>query len=175
MAKIEEAELFTILPQQPTGIARLAALAEHADEGHTDDVLALREKLNEALAKNAELVKKANELRAAQDIPQTTVSKGKKSAKSWHARRLSQKSIPATVDLNSLPKRDQGAEGHLRLQHPADAQLLESEEPVFPDTGGLPPLLIPQNPNQKPKDKPDAWNRVVSVTATNQGRFEIEL
>jgi DNA repair photolyase len=34
MAKTNSAPLFPILPQQPTGIARLAAEAEHADDGH---------------------------------------------------------------------------------------------------------------------------------------------
>src|ERR1700721_2265381 len=34
MAKISGTSLFPILPQEPTGIARLAATAEHADEGH---------------------------------------------------------------------------------------------------------------------------------------------
>src|ERR1700733_2401077 len=34
MAKLNSADLFPILPQQPTGIARLAALAEHSDDGH---------------------------------------------------------------------------------------------------------------------------------------------
>src|SRR5271170_6047850 len=53
MAKIEEAELFTILPQQPTGIARLAALAEHADEGHMIEfkTLAVRSILNKSASK----------------------------------------------------------------------------------------------------------------------------
>src|SRR5271170_2199515 len=53
MAKIEEAELFTILPQQPTGIARLAALAEHADEGHMIEfkTLAVRSILNKSVSK----------------------------------------------------------------------------------------------------------------------------
>ncbi len=34
MANIDSASLFPILPQHPTGIARLAAKAEHADDGH---------------------------------------------------------------------------------------------------------------------------------------------
>jgi DNA repair photolyase len=42
MAKINSAPLFPILPQQPTGIARLAAEAEHADDGHMIEFKALK-------------------------------------------------------------------------------------------------------------------------------------
>src|SRR5271156_3609725 len=42
MAKINGASLFPILPQQPTGIARMAAAAEHADDGHLIDFKALK-------------------------------------------------------------------------------------------------------------------------------------
>ncbi len=53
MAKINGAELFPILPQQPTGIARLAALAEHADDGHLIEfkALAVRSILNKSVSK----------------------------------------------------------------------------------------------------------------------------
>jgi DNA repair photolyase len=42
MAKMDSASLFTILPQQPTGIARMAAAAEHADDGHLIEFKALK-------------------------------------------------------------------------------------------------------------------------------------
>src|SRR5277367_4925377 len=53
MAKIDSADLFPILPQQPTGIARLAALAEHADDGHLIEfkALAVRSILNKSVSK----------------------------------------------------------------------------------------------------------------------------
>ena len=41
MAKINSAELFPILPQKPVGIARLAAAAQHADDGHLIEFKAL--------------------------------------------------------------------------------------------------------------------------------------
>jgi DNA repair photolyase len=53
MAKISSAELFPILPQQPTGIARMAALAQHADDGHLIEFKALevRSILNKSVSK----------------------------------------------------------------------------------------------------------------------------
>jgi DNA repair photolyase len=53
MAKINSAGFFPILPQQPTGIARLAALAEHADDGHLIEfkALAVRSILNKSVSK----------------------------------------------------------------------------------------------------------------------------
>jgi DNA repair photolyase len=53
MAKIGDASLFPILPQQPTGIARLAAQAEHADDGHLIEFKALevRSILNKSVSK----------------------------------------------------------------------------------------------------------------------------
>jgi len=53
MANINSASLFPILPQQPTGIARLAAQAEHADEGHLVEFKALqvRSILNRSISK----------------------------------------------------------------------------------------------------------------------------
>jgi DNA repair photolyase len=53
MAKIDSASLFTILPQQLTGIARLAAAAGHADEGHLIEFKALevRSILNKSVSK----------------------------------------------------------------------------------------------------------------------------
>src|SRR5271154_4206142 len=53
MAKLSGAELFPILPQQPIGIARLAALAEHADDGHLIEFKALevRSILNKSASK----------------------------------------------------------------------------------------------------------------------------
>jgi DNA repair photolyase len=53
MAKINSASLFPILPQQPTGIARLAAEAELADEGHLVEFKALqvRSILNRSVSK----------------------------------------------------------------------------------------------------------------------------
>jgi len=53
MANIDSASLFPILPQQPTGIARLAAAAEHCDEGHLVDFKALqvRSILNRSVSK----------------------------------------------------------------------------------------------------------------------------
>src|ERR1700744_1275918 len=41
MAKIHGADLFPILSQQPIGIARLAAAAKHADDGHLIEFKAL--------------------------------------------------------------------------------------------------------------------------------------
>jgi DNA repair photolyase len=53
MAKSNHASLFPILPQHPTGIARLAAEAEHADEGHLIEFKALevRSILNKSVSK----------------------------------------------------------------------------------------------------------------------------
>src|ERR1700733_8537636 len=53
MAKINSAELFPILPQQPTGIARMAAEAQHADDGHLIEFKALevRSILNKSVSK----------------------------------------------------------------------------------------------------------------------------
>ena len=53
MAKIETASLFTILPQPLTGIARLAAAARHADDGHLIEFKALqvRSILNKSVSK----------------------------------------------------------------------------------------------------------------------------
>jgi DNA repair photolyase len=53
MAKINSAELFPILSQQPTGIARLAAEAQHADDGHLIEFKALevRSILNKSVSK----------------------------------------------------------------------------------------------------------------------------
>jgi DNA repair photolyase len=53
MAKINSESLFPILDQQPTGIARLAALAEHADDGHLIEfkALAVRSILNKSTSK----------------------------------------------------------------------------------------------------------------------------
>jgi DNA repair photolyase len=53
MAKINGAELFPILSQQPTGIARMAAQAEHADDGHLIEFKALevRSILNKSVSK----------------------------------------------------------------------------------------------------------------------------
>jgi DNA repair photolyase len=53
MAKINSAELFPILPQQPTGIARMAAEAQHADDGHLIEFRALevRSILNKSVSK----------------------------------------------------------------------------------------------------------------------------
>jgi len=53
MANIDSASLFPILPQQPTGIARLAAEAEHADDGHLIEFKALnvRSILNKSVSK----------------------------------------------------------------------------------------------------------------------------
>ena len=47
------ASLFPILPQQPTGIARMAAVAEHADDGHLIEFKALdvRSILNKSVSK----------------------------------------------------------------------------------------------------------------------------
>src|ERR1700721_44855 len=41
MAKIDSPSLFPILPQQPTGIARMAVEARHADDGHLIEFKAL--------------------------------------------------------------------------------------------------------------------------------------
>src|ERR1700737_1248236 len=53
MAKLGEASLFPILPQQPTGIARLAAQAQHADGGHLIEfrTLEVRSMLNKSVSK----------------------------------------------------------------------------------------------------------------------------
>ena len=53
MAKIDTASLFTILPEPLTGIARLAAAAKHADEGHLIEFKALevRSILNKSVSK----------------------------------------------------------------------------------------------------------------------------
>jgi len=53
MAKIEPASLFTILPQPLTGIARLAAVAVHADDGHLIEFKALevRSIMNRSVSK----------------------------------------------------------------------------------------------------------------------------
>jgi DNA repair photolyase len=53
MAKIDTASLFTILPQPLTGIARLAAAAGHADDGHLIEFKALevRSILNRSVSK----------------------------------------------------------------------------------------------------------------------------
>jgi DNA repair photolyase len=53
MAKINSAELFPILNQQPTGIARMAAEAQHADDGHLIEFKALevRSILNKSVSK----------------------------------------------------------------------------------------------------------------------------
>jgi DNA repair photolyase len=53
MAKIPSASLFPILPQQPTGIARFAAAARHADDGHQIEFKALevRSILNKSVSK----------------------------------------------------------------------------------------------------------------------------
>ncbi|MEI9977859.1 MAG: radical SAM protein [Edaphobacter sp.] len=53
MAKISSAELFPILSNQPTGIARMAALAPHADDGHLVEFKALpvRSILNKSVSK----------------------------------------------------------------------------------------------------------------------------
>jgi len=53
MAKINSASLFPIFPQQPIGIARLAAEAKHADDGHLIEfkTLAVRSILNRTVSK----------------------------------------------------------------------------------------------------------------------------
>jgi DNA repair photolyase len=53
MAKSNSSSLFPILPQQPTGIARLAAEAEHADDGHLIEFKALKVRsiLNKSVSK----------------------------------------------------------------------------------------------------------------------------
>ena len=53
MAKSNSADLFPILPQTPTGIARLAACARHADDGHLIEFKALevRSVLNKSISK----------------------------------------------------------------------------------------------------------------------------
>src|SRR5258708_5579103 len=53
MAKINSAELFPILPQQPTGIARMAAESRHAGDGHLIEFRALevRSILNKSVSK----------------------------------------------------------------------------------------------------------------------------
>jgi DNA repair photolyase len=53
MAKINGAPLFPILPQRPIGIARMAATAKHADDGHLIEFKALevRSILNKSVSK----------------------------------------------------------------------------------------------------------------------------
>jgi DNA repair photolyase len=53
MANMNSPSLFPILPQQPTGIARLAAEAEHSDDGHLVEFKALqiRSILNRSVSK----------------------------------------------------------------------------------------------------------------------------
>jgi DNA repair photolyase len=53
MAKTTSPSLFTILPQKPTGIARMAAQAEHADDGHLIEfkTLEVRSILNKSVSK----------------------------------------------------------------------------------------------------------------------------
>src|ERR1700743_1405204 len=53
MAKITGAELFPILSQQPIGIARMAAAARHADNGHLIEfkTLEVRSILNKSVSK----------------------------------------------------------------------------------------------------------------------------
>jgi DNA repair photolyase len=53
MAKLDGTSLFPILPQHPTGIARLAAEAEHADDGHLIEFKSLhvRSILNRTVSK----------------------------------------------------------------------------------------------------------------------------
>jgi DNA repair photolyase len=53
MAKSNGSELFPILPQQPIGIARMAAEAEHADDGHLVEfrTLEVRSILNKSVSK----------------------------------------------------------------------------------------------------------------------------
>src|ERR1700722_888918 len=53
MAKSNGPELFPILPQQTVGIARMAAKAEHADDGHLVEfrTLEVRSILNKSVSK----------------------------------------------------------------------------------------------------------------------------
>jgi DNA repair photolyase len=53
MAKSNSSSLFPILPQQPIGIARMAAEAEHADDGHLIEfkTLEVRSILNKSISK----------------------------------------------------------------------------------------------------------------------------
>jgi DNA repair photolyase len=53
MAKSNNSSLFPILPQQPIGIARMAAEAEHADDGHLIEfkMLKVRSILNKSVSK----------------------------------------------------------------------------------------------------------------------------
>src|ERR1700729_509346 len=53
MAKSNEAPLFPILPQTSVGIARMAAAAEHADDGHLIEfkTLEVRSILNRSISK----------------------------------------------------------------------------------------------------------------------------
>jgi DNA repair photolyase len=53
MAKTNSTSLFPILPQQPTGIARMAAQASHADDGHLIEFKALKVRsiLNKSVSK----------------------------------------------------------------------------------------------------------------------------
>jgi DNA repair photolyase len=53
MAKSTDTSLFPILPQQPIGIARMAAEAEHADDGHLIEfkTLEVRSILNKSISK----------------------------------------------------------------------------------------------------------------------------
>src|SRR6202167_5827693 len=53
MAKSTDTPLFPILPQTPVGIARMAAAAEHADDGHLIEfkTLEVRSILNRSISK----------------------------------------------------------------------------------------------------------------------------
>jgi hypothetical protein len=53
MAKQNSTSLFPILPQQPTGIARMAAEADHPDDGHLVEfkTLQVRSLLNKSVSK----------------------------------------------------------------------------------------------------------------------------
>jgi DNA repair photolyase len=53
MAKMDSEDLFPILDQQPTGIARMAAFAEHVDDGHLIEfkTLTVRSVLNKSVSK----------------------------------------------------------------------------------------------------------------------------
>src|SRR3984885_2077888 len=53
MAKTNSSLLFPILPQQPTGIARMACEAQHADDGHLIEfkTLQVRSLLNKSISK----------------------------------------------------------------------------------------------------------------------------
>ena len=53
MAKIDSQSLFSILPASPVGIARMAAEAEHADDGHLIEfrMLKVRSILNRSVSR----------------------------------------------------------------------------------------------------------------------------